>query len=82
VIAYSKHTDDRTDIVLVVVNLDPEATQECLVQLDLGFLGLPWDQPYEAFDELSGQTFRWQGSEPYVRLDPFQAAHILHLRAR
>ena len=80
VIAFSKHTDDRSDVVLVVVNLDPENTQECLLGLDLGFLGLPWDQPYEAFDELSLQSFRWQGAEPYVRLDPHQAAHILHLR--
>ncbi len=80
VIAYSKHTDDRSDVVLVVVNLDPYDTQEALLGLDLGYLGLPWDQPFEAFDELTGQSFRWQGAEPYVRLDPHQAAHVLHLR--
>ncbi|MDQ3757663.1 MAG: alpha-1,4-glucan--maltose-1-phosphate maltosyltransferase [Actinomycetota bacterium] len=81
-LAYSKHTDDRSDVVLVVVNLDPFNTQDGVLGLDLGFLGLPWDTPYEAFDELSGQSFRWQGAEPYVRLDPHQAAHVLHLRAR
>ncbi|HEX2040438.1 MAG TPA: alpha-1,4-glucan--maltose-1-phosphate maltosyltransferase, partial [Acidimicrobiales bacterium] len=81
-IAYSKHTDDRSDVVLVVVNLDPWNTHDGTLGLDLGLLGLPWDMPYEAFDELSGQSFLWQGSEPYVRLDPHQAAHILHLRTR
>jgi starch synthase (maltosyl-transferring) len=82
VLAYSKHTDDRSDVVLVVVNLDPQNTQEATLGLDLGYLGLPWDMPFEAYDELSGQSFRWQGAEPYVRLDPHQAAHILHLRTR
>ena len=79
VIAYSKHTDDRSDVVLIVANLDPWQTHEATVGLDLGLLGLPWDQPYEAFDELSGQTFLWHGPEPYVRLDPHQAAHVLRL---
>ncbi len=80
VIAYSKHTDDRSDVVLTVVNLDPWAVQETTLDLDLGLLGLPWDTPYDAYDELSGQAYRWVGSHPYVRLDPYQAAHILHLR--
>jgi starch synthase (maltosyl-transferring) len=80
VLAWSKHTDDRSDVVLAVTNLDPWDTQDAVITLDLGLLGLPWDQPYEAYDELTGQTFTWQGSSPYVRLDPHQAAHILHLR--
>ncbi len=80
VIVYSKHTDDRSDVVLTVVNLDPWATHACTLDLDLGLLGLPWDQPFEAYDELSGQSFPWRGPHPYVRLDPFQAAHVLHLR--
>jgi starch synthase (maltosyl-transferring) len=79
-IAYSKHSDDRSDVVLVLVNLDPWNTQEGNVTLDLGLLGLPWDQPFEAYDELTGQSFMWQGSWQYARLDPHQAAHILHLR--
>ncbi|HVF76367.1 MAG TPA: maltotransferase domain-containing protein, partial [Acidimicrobiales bacterium] len=81
VIAYTKHSDDRSDIVLVVVNLDPSNTQDCVVTLDLALLGLPWDAPYEAFDELSGQTFEWRGPQPYVRLEANQAAHICSLRA-
>jgi starch synthase (maltosyl-transferring) len=80
VIAYSKHTDDRSDIVLTVVNLDPHNTAEATLDLDLAVLGLPWDRPYEALDELTSQTFVWSGNRPYVRLDPFQAAHVLHLR--
>jgi starch synthase (maltosyl-transferring) len=81
-IAYSKHTDDRADVVLMVVSLDPHHAQEANISIDLGLLGLPWDQPYEAYDELTGQSFTWEGSVQYVRLDPHQAAHVLHLRPR
>jgi starch synthase (maltosyl-transferring) len=79
-IAYSKHTDDFADIVLTVVSLDPHNAQEGNITLDLALLGLPLDQPFEAYDELTGQSFVWQGAWQYVRLDPHQAAHILHLR--
>ncbi|MDP8993109.1 MAG: alpha-1,4-glucan--maltose-1-phosphate maltosyltransferase [Actinomycetota bacterium] len=80
VIAYSKHSEDRSDVVLTVVNLDPYATHECTLGLDLGHLGVPWDEPFEVFDELSGQSFTWHGPTPYVRLRPDQAAHVLHVR--
>jgi starch synthase (maltosyl-transferring) len=83
IIVYSKHTDDRSDILLAVVNLDPRNVQEATLDLDLGLLGLPWDGPFEAFDELTGQTFSWHGPNPYVRLDPLaDPAHVLHLKIR
>jgi starch synthase (maltosyl-transferring) len=80
-IAYSKHTEDRSDVVLTVVNLDSWATHDATLDLDLGLLGLPWDQPFTAHDELSGQSFPWRGRHPYVRLTADQAAHVLHLRS-
>jgi len=82
ILAYSKVSEDRSDIVLVTVNLDPWSARECTLDLDLASLGLPADQPYEAYDELTRQSFTWQGAHPYVRLDPAEeVAHILHLRA-
>ena len=80
VIVFSKHTDDRSDVVLVVVNLDPHATVEATLDLDLAALGLAPDRPYEAFDELIDRSFTWSGNRPWVRIDPDQAAHVLHLR--
>jgi starch synthase (maltosyl-transferring) len=80
-IAYSKVSTDRSDVVLVVVNLDPYHAQEDTLWLLLDELGLPADRPYEAYDELTGDRYTWQGAAPYVRLDPArQPAHILHLR--
>ncbi len=81
ILAYSKHTEDRSDVVLVVVNLDPLLPHDDVLRLDLGLLGLPATAPFEAYDEITGATFTWQGATPYVRLDPaVEPAHILHLR--
>ncbi len=81
-LAWSRFTDDRSDVVLVVVNLDPYAPHDDTLSIDLEVLGLPWDVPYEAHDELTGTTYTWQGPNPYVRLDPDgQSAHVLSLRA-
>jgi starch synthase (maltosyl-transferring) len=81
VLAYSKRTDDRSDVVLVVVNLDPHNPHEDTLWLDLAELGLPDDAPFEAHDELTGDTYTWEGAGAYVFLHPSrQPAHILHLR--
>jgi starch synthase (maltosyl-transferring) len=80
VLAYSRTSADGDDVVLFVVNLDPEHAHEDTLWLDLGALGLP--PTIEAHDELSGATFSWDQT-PYVRLDPAEApAHVLHLRPR
>jgi starch synthase (maltosyl-transferring) len=81
-LAWSKHTRDRSDVVLVVVNLDPHQAHEGVLGLDLGLLGLPPEGPYEAHDELTDTTYVWDGPQPYVHLDPAVApAHVFHLRA-
>ncbi|RNL63212.1 alpha-1,4-glucan--maltose-1-phosphate maltosyltransferase [Nocardioides marmoriginsengisoli] len=69
-----------TDLVIVVLNLDPHSAHETMVRLDLAALGLPGDAVLEVHDELSGQTWSW-GADNYVRLDPsVEVAHILSVR--
>ncbi len=81
VLAFSKVSEDGSDVVLTVINLDPWNTHECVLDLDLEALGMPLDRPFEAYDELTRQSFTWRGPEPYIRLDPYQeVAHVLHLR--
>ncbi|MDQ1397302.1 MAG: hypothetical protein QOG64_2561 [Acidimicrobiaceae bacterium] len=82
VIAYSKVSDDGSDVVLMVVNLDPYVTQETTLALDLEVLGMPANRHFEAYDELTGAAYTWWGPNPYVRLDPWvEPGHVLHLRA-
>jgi starch synthase (maltosyl-transferring) len=71
-LCYSKTAPGGSDPVLVVVNLDPDAMHEGLLHLDLGALGIEGGAPYEVRDELTGLAYTWQGSDPYVRLDPAQ----------
>lgn len=77
-IAYSKRSG--SDIVLVVVNLDPHHTQEATVSLDMPRLGLDWHESVPVRDELTGDTYHW-GRTFYVRLKPgVTPAHIAVLR--
>jgi starch synthase (maltosyl-transferring) len=82
VIVYSKRVGSGpdADCVLVVVNLDPHATRETTVRLDMPAIGLEWWDTFEAYDELGGGTFTWR-TENYVRLDPAVApAHVFTVR--
>jgi len=81
-IVYSRRDPDHTNVVLVVVNLDPNEAQSGLLDLDLDELGVAPDHPWQVFDELSGETYTWEDHRPWVRLDPAadQVAHILRIR--
>ncbi|MFE3250152.1 alpha-1,4-glucan--maltose-1-phosphate maltosyltransferase [Streptomyces sp. NPDC059209] len=80
VIAYSKRSGQGSDVVVVVVNLDPHHTQEATVSLDMPRLGLDWHETVPVRDELTGEIYHW-GRANYVRLEPgVTPAHIVVLR--
>jgi starch synthase (maltosyl-transferring) len=79
-IAYSKTSPDLSDIVLVVVNLDPTSPQAGYVQVPTAEWGL--EGPYEAHDLLTDTVFTWAGEFNFVELGPDLPAHILRLRRR
>jgi starch synthase (maltosyl-transferring) len=82
-IAYSKTNEDRTNEVLVVVNLDPHYKQSGFITLPLEDLGLDPRQPYQAHDLLTGARYLWQGARNYVELDPQTVpAHIFVIRRK
>jgi len=82
-ICYSKRTDDLSNVVLVVVNLDPHYTQSGWVEFPLEELGIDPQKPYQMHDLLSDARYLWQGSRNYVELNPqIVPAHILHVRRR
>ncbi|HST04192.1 MAG TPA: alpha-1,4-glucan--maltose-1-phosphate maltosyltransferase [Chloroflexia bacterium] len=80
-LAYSKATNDLSNILLVVVNLDPEATQSGLIELPIEELGINPFAPYLVQDLLTGTYFEWSGSHNYVELNPHVLpAHVLLIR--
>jgi len=68
------------DLMLVVVNVDPHATRETTVHLNMPALGMDWTDRFTVHDELTGDSWTW-GEHNYVRLDPHdQPAHIFTVR--
>ncbi|MEJ2093003.1 MAG: alpha-1,4-glucan--maltose-1-phosphate maltosyltransferase [Syntrophobacterales bacterium] len=82
-ICYGKYTDDLSNIILVVVNLNPHHTQGGWLELPLQDLGLDPLQPYQVHDLLGDARFLWHGPRNYVELNPHVVpAHIFRVRRR
>jgi starch synthase (maltosyl-transferring) len=82
-LAYSKSTEDLSNIILVVVNLDNHYTQSGWLDLPLDELGLDAHQPYQVHDLLTDERYLWHGTRNYVQLDPrVLPAHIFRIRRR
>jgi starch synthase (maltosyl-transferring) len=82
-ICYSKRSDDLSNVVLVVVNLDPHHTQSGWVDFPLDELGIDPQKPYQMHDLLSDARYLWQGSRNYIELNPqIVPAHIFRMRRR
>lgn len=80
-ICYSKSSHDGSDVIIVVVNLDPLSPHTSWVHLDLARLGVAEGATFAVEDLLSGEIFAWRGAHNFVRLDPSQApAHVFWVR--
>jgi starch synthase (maltosyl-transferring) len=80
-ICYSKRTEDFSNIIAVVVNLDPHHTQAGWVEIPLSDLGIDQRMPYQMHDLLGDGRYLWHGPRNYVELNPGVApAQILRVR--
>ena len=81
-ICYSKRSADGSDVILVVVNLDPQHMQHGWVHAPFSAWGLLPGPAVEVQDLLSDERYYWAGEWNYVRLDPrLRVAHILQIAA-
>jgi starch synthase (maltosyl-transferring) len=82
-IAYLKIDAGSDNVILTVVNLDPQHAQSGWVDLDVDALKLDGEQPFQVHDLLSEQRYLWRGRHNYVMLDPQRSpAHVFKLRRR
>jgi starch synthase (maltosyl-transferring) len=82
-ICYSKHTDDFSNLVLTVVNLDPHHTHSGWMELPLAEINLDPHQPFQMHDLISGARYLWQGPRNYLELNPqIMPVHIFRLRRK
>lgn len=81
ILCYGKKTPDCSNIIIVVVNLDPFHVHEDLVSLPIWDFGIEGWQTYQMRDLITGEKYYWKGEHNYVRLDPgYEPAHIFQLR--
>ncbi|RZL67049.1 MAG: alpha-1,4-glucan--maltose-1-phosphate maltosyltransferase, partial [Rhodococcus sp. (in: high G+C Gram-positive bacteria)] len=82
-IAYAKTSPDGRNVIVTVVNLDPQNAQDGWIGLEPASIGVEAGQPYQMHDLLTDERYLWQGDWHYVRLDPQQAAaHVFVVRRR
>jgi starch synthase (maltosyl-transferring) len=82
-LCYSKTSEDQSNVIVAVVNLDFRYTQSGWIHLNLEALGLDERQSYQAHDLLSDSRFLWQGARNYVECNPQETpAHILAIRRK
>jgi len=77
-IAYSKTAG--TNLIVVVVSLDPHHPQEGQLSLPPDDVGLPDDAAYPVHDLLQDARYTWHGNRHYLRLVPDAPAHIFRLQ--
>jgi starch synthase (maltosyl-transferring) len=76
IIAFSKR--ERDNLILVVVNLDPNFAQETTVHWNLNHLGII-AETFEVVDLIDGKKYQW-GSQTYIRLDPTRlSGKVVHI---
>jgi starch synthase (maltosyl-transferring) len=80
IICYHKRTDDWSNVILVLVNLDPGSRQSCFTDLWLEELGLVEGEQFVVRDLLTGATFPWRGRRNFVALDRDLPAHVLEVQ--
>jgi len=80
ILFYAKAAADKSNLLLIAVNLDPFQPQACTVTVPPSLTGLAPGQRFDVTDRLTGAVYNW-GEHNYVRLDPnAEPAHILSVR--
>ena len=70
ILYFLKATDDRSNVLLIAINLDPYGVHEADFEIPLWRWGLADDAGVDVTDLLDGHRFRWQGKYQRMRLDP------------
>jgi starch synthase (maltosyl-transferring) len=83
VIAYTKSTEDGSNVILTVVSLDPHYSQSGWVELPLHDLGIEPSESFQVHDLLMDTRYIWSGWRNFVQLNPHVLpAHIFRILRR
>ncbi|QBA63764.1 alpha-1,4-glucan--maltose-1-phosphate maltosyltransferase [Muriicola soli] len=79
-IAFYKWNDDRSDEILVVINLDSYYAQQGMVQLPLGDLGVEAGKPIQMRDLVTDNSYLWYNEWNFVELPPSLPFHVFQIK--
>ena len=80
---YGKTTDDLSNILFIIVNLDPYHTQSGWVKAPIHELGIDIQQTFLVHDLISEEKYIWQGEMNYIELNPVKMPfHIFRVYRR
>jgi starch synthase (maltosyl-transferring) len=82
-LAYSKRSADGSNLIVIVINLDPRHRHSGYLELPLAELEIGTGGPFQVHELLTGARYIWSGSRNFVELDPASVpAHIFRVRRR
>ncbi len=81
VLCYGKATPDRSDIIVVAVNLDPFQVHETRIHIPIHDFGIGDGEQFRVTELITGESYIWTGGSHHIRLDPhYEPALIFSLR--
>lgn len=77
VMAYYKFDDGKQNRTLMIVSLDPHHTQQAMIQLPIGELGI---NPVNIVDQITGNSYFWDKEWNFVELSPDLPFHLFQIQ--
>ncbi|GAC1328551.1 MAG: alpha-1,4-glucan--maltose-1-phosphate maltosyltransferase [Beijerinckiaceae bacterium] len=77
IVAFARFTPERSEAILVIVNLDPRERQECTYEVPLWEFGLPDSGSIAVVDLLEGFHFMLHGKTHRIALDPAERSVVV-----
>ncbi len=78
-IGYVKWNQERTNLILIVVNLDPYYTQKGMMRIPYESLNLHPGHHISLLDLITNDSYNWYDEWNYVELNPTLPFHILKI---
>ena len=80
IISYYKWSGDRSNVVVMVINLDPRHRQESNLHLQLEEMKIEPGESFQMTDLMYGDAYQWRDSTNFVSLDPrSKPVHLFRL---
>jgi starch synthase (maltosyl-transferring) len=78
--AYYKQSEDKSNNILCIVNLDPYNRQNGWVKVPRNKMGIPEGKPMRMRDLVTGNSYMWNQEWNFIALDPHHVPyHIFHI---